>query len=70
MSFWTKFTQKRHFQSKTEQAVLGPQGFAFSVVNFNSIVVFEHFEKEIGYLLPPGLFILKLYRAFETTLCK
>ena len=44
LSFWTKFTQKRYFQSKTDQAVPGLQAFAFCVVNFNSTVVFEHFE--------------------------
>ena len=35
LSFWTKFTQKRYFQSKTEQAVQGLQVFAFCVVNVN-----------------------------------
>ena len=44
LSFWTKFTQKRYFQSKTEQAVQGLQAFDFYVVNVNSTVVFEHFE--------------------------
>ena len=43
-SFWTKFTQKRNFQLKTEQAVQGLQAFAFCVVNVNSTVVFKHFE--------------------------
>ena len=37
--FWTKFTQKRYFLSKTEQAVPGLQTFAF-----NSTVVFKHLE--------------------------
>ena len=44
LSFWIKFTQKRYFQLKTEQAVQGPQAFAFSIVNVNSAVVFKHFE--------------------------
>ena len=44
LSFWTKFTQKRYFQLKTEQAVQGLQAFAFCVVNVNSTVVFKHFE--------------------------
>ena len=44
MSFQTKFTQKRYFQLKTEQAVQGLQAFAFCVVNVNSTVVFKHFE--------------------------
>ena len=44
LSFWTKFTQKRYFQLKTEQAVQGLQAFAFCVVNFNSTVIFKHFE--------------------------
>ena len=35
LSFWTKFTQKGYFQSKTEQAVQGLQAFAFCVVNVN-----------------------------------
>ena len=44
LSFWTKFTQKRYFQLKTEQAVQGLQPFAFCVVNVNSTVAFKHFE--------------------------
>ena len=44
LSFGIKFTQKRYFQSKTEQAVQGLQAFAFYVVNVNSTVVFKHFE--------------------------
>ena len=28
---------------------------------------FEHFKRKIGYFLSPGLFILKLYKAFQTT---
>ena len=44
LSFWTKFTQKRYFQLKTEQTVQGLQAFAFCVVNVNSTVVFKHFE--------------------------
>ena len=65
VSFWTKFTQKRYFQSKREQAVQGLQVFNFCVVNVNS-TVFKHFEdlkdliffeRKIGYVLPPGLFL-------------
>ena len=44
LSFWTKFTQKRYFQSRTEQAVQGLQAFACYWVNVNSTVVFKHFE--------------------------
>ena len=44
LNFWTKFTQKRYFQLKTEQAVQGLQAFSFCVVNVNSTVVFKHFE--------------------------
>ena len=29
---------------KTEQAVQGVEAFAFCVVNFNSTVIFKHFE--------------------------
>ena len=68
LGFWTKFTQKRYFQSKTEQAVQGLQAFIFCVVKINSTVVFEHFEdlknhyfehfeREIGYLLHSGLLL-------------
>ena len=44
LSFWTKFTQKRYFLLKTEQAVQGLQIFGFCVVNVHSTVVFKHFE--------------------------
>ena len=44
MSFWTKFNQKRYFQSKTEPVVQGLQAFAFCVVNVNSTVAFKDFE--------------------------
>ena len=44
MSFWTKFTQKRYFQLKKEQAVQGLQLFAFCVVNVNLTVALKHFE--------------------------
>ena len=44
LSFWTKFTQKRYFQLKTEQAVQGLQAFVFLVANVNSAIVFKHFE--------------------------
>ena len=80
LNFWTKFTQKRYFQSKTEQAVQGLQAFDFYVVNVNSTVVFEHFEdlKDLiilnilkeKYLASWAFFILKLYEVFQTALCK
>ena len=44
LSFWTKFTQKGYFQSKTEQAVQWLQAFTFYVINLNSTVVFKHFR--------------------------
>ena len=44
LSFWTKSTQKRYFQWKTEQAFQGLQTFSFYAVNVNSTVVFKHFE--------------------------
>ena len=53
LNFWIKFTQKRYFQLKKEQAAQGLQAFAFYVVNINSIVVFKH----IADVLPPGLFL-------------
>ena len=65
LSFWIKFTQKRYFQSKREQAVQGLQVFNFCAVHVNS-TVFKHFEdlkdliffeRKIGYVLPPGLFL-------------
>ena len=43
-SFWTKFTQKRYFQSETEQAVQGLEAHVFYVVNVYSTIVFNHFE--------------------------
>ena len=63
ISLGTKF-----FQLKTEQVVQGLQAFAFCVVKVNSNVVFKHFEnlkdiifeyfeRKIGYVLPPGLFL-------------
>ena len=52
LSFWTKFTQKRCFQSKTEQAVLGLKAaYAFCVVNVNSTVVFKYFEDLIDLII-------------------
>ena len=50
LSFWTKFTQKRYFQLKTEQAVQGLQAFDFCVINVHSTVVFKHFE-DLKYLI-------------------
>ena len=68
LSFWTKFTQKRYFQLKTEQVVQRIQTFAFYVVNVNLAVVFKHSEglkdliilkilKEKLVVLPSGLFL-------------
>ena len=68
MNFWTKFTQKRYFQSKTEEAVEELQAFGFYIVNVNSAVVVKHFEgfkdliivnieKKIVYALSSGLFL-------------
>ena len=82
LSFWTKFTQKRYLQLKTEQAVQGLEAFAFCVVNVNLAVVFKHFEdiedlifwtfwkKNWLCLAAWALFILKLYKAFQTALAK
>ena len=79
LSFWAKFTQKRYFQLKTEQAVQRLQALAFCVVNFNSTVVLKPFEdlKDliIWNILKEKLvmscllasFYLKLYKAFQTT---
>ena len=44
LSFSTKFSQKRYFTLKTEQAVQGLQLFTFFVVNVNSTVAFKRFE--------------------------
>ena len=44
LTFWTKLTQERYFQSKAEQAVQGLQGFAFCILSISSTVVFKHFE--------------------------
>ena len=74
--------QKRYFQVKTEQAVQGLQAFAFCVVNVNSTVVFKHFKdlKDLIYLnilkkkwlcvASWALYLLRLYKAFQTALCK
>ena len=81
-SFWTEFSQKRYFQLKTEQAVQALQEFAFCVVNVNSTVVenilkiskislFWIFRKKYWLCLASwALFILKLYKAFQTALSK
>ena len=39
LSSWTKFTQKRYFQSKTEQAVHGLQAVASYVVLFQRLLL-------------------------------
>ena len=44
LSFWTKFTQKRYFQSEAGQAVQGLKAHAFYVVKVYSTIVFNHFE--------------------------
>ena len=68
LSFWTKFTQERYFQSKTEQAVQGIQAFTFYVVSFNSTVVFKHFKdlKDLIVLniLKEKLVISSLFSSF------
>ena len=70
---------ERYFQLKTEQAVQLLQAFAFCVVNVKSAVVFKHYEdlkdliiwtfwkKNWLCLASWALFILKLYKAFQTT---
>ena len=80
LTFWTKFNQKRSFQSKTEQAVQVLQAYAFCVVNVSSTV--KHFEdlkdfitlniweKNLLCLASWALFILKLYKAFQIALLK
>ena len=85
LSFWTKFIEKGYFQLKTEQAVHRLQAFAFCVVNVNSTVTFEHLKiSKISLfwtfwmrncwnclsLASWALFIFKLYKDFQTTLCK
>ena len=82
LSFWPKFTQKWYFKLKSEQAVEELQAFAFGVVKVNSAVVFKHFEdlkdliswtfwkKNWLCLAFWALFILKLYKTFQTALCK
>ena len=62
-SFWTKFTQKRYFKLKREQAVQGLQAFAFRVVNVNSTVVFKHFE-DLKYLIILNILKEKLIMSF------
>ena len=71
LSLWTKFTQKRYFQSKTQQAVQGLQLYAFCVINVKTLIqllflnslkvskihYFEHFERKICYVLPSGHFL-------------
>ena len=44
LSFWTKFTQKRYSQSKTEQPVQELQTFVFYLVKVHSTVAFGHFQ--------------------------
>ena len=58
LSFWTKFTPKRYFRSKTERVVQGLQAFAFCVVNVNSTIVFKNFEDL------ESLIILKILSSF------
>ena len=68
LSFWTKFTQKRYFKSKTEQAIHGVQAFVFCVVNVDSTVVFKHFDafKDLSLLniLKEKLFMSCLLGSF------
>ena len=72
--------QKRYFQSKTEQAAQELQALAFCVLKVNSTVVFTDFEdlKDLiisnilkeKLVMPWLLGIFKLYKAFQTALCK
>ena len=82
LSFWTKFIQKKNFQLKTEQAVQGLQTFAFCVVNVNPTVFlnilkiskislfWKNWKKNRLFLASCALLIWKLFKAFETALCK
>ena len=65
VSFWTKFSQKSYFQSKTEQAVKGLQAFPFCVVNVNSTAVFEHFEDLTNLNILKLLFLIIIFTHFE-----
>ena len=65
LSFWTKFTQKRYFQSKTEQAVKGLQALPFCVVNVNSTAVFKHFEDLKNLNILKLLFLIIIFMHFE-----
>ena len=62
------------FPVETEQAVKRLQAFAFCVVNVNSTVVFEHLIilniLKDKFLSSWALFILKLYKVFQTALRK
>ena len=62
------------FPVETEQAVKRLQTFAFCVVNVNSTVVFEHLIilniLKDKFLSSWALFILKLYKVFQTALRK
>ena len=68
LSSWTKFTPKRYFQLRTEQAIQGLQAFAFCVVNVNGTVVFKHVKdfKDLIILniLKDKLFMLCLLGSF------
>ena len=63
LCFCTKFTKKMYFQSKTEQAVQGLQLLTFVNCCFETFwrsqrsLYLEHFERIIGYVLRPGLFL-------------
>ena len=83
LNFWIKFTQKRYFRLKKEQAGQGLQAFAFYVVNINSTVVFKHIAdlRDLNFFLTFSkknwlclaswaLFILTLFKAFQASLCK
>ena len=65
LSSWTKFTQKRYFLLKIEQAVQRLQAFAFCVVNVNSTVVFKHFEDLKDFIIFSFSFILMISKIHD-----
>ena len=53
---------------KTKQTVQGLQAFAFCLVKLNSTVVFKRFKDLKDLIIKENaLFVLKLYKAFQTT---
>ena len=56
--FLDQIYSKKGISRRKQQAVQGQlQAVAFCVVKINSTVNFEHFEIEIGYILPLSLFL-------------